>query len=148
MRALGHPLDAPEVALVNAEAQACVGIKWRHMGRMGLPYGHQTGLDCVGFLIRIVAASGRPVGDFDIYNRTSDGTALMAEMDRQLGPRTKDLQPGCIVMLMLGRENPHVGLIADYAGVTTMIHCYSPHGVIEHGFDASWRKRVVAGWSL
>jgi hypothetical protein len=118
------------------------------MGRAGLPYGHQTGLDCVGFLIRIVSAAGRPVGDFDIYSKTSDGTVLMAEMDRQLGARTKDLRAGCIVMLMLGRENPHVGLLTELDGRVTLIHCYSSHGVVEHGFDDAWRKRVVAGWVL
>lgn len=150
MRALGSPLDDAEKALVYAEARACIGIKWRHMGRAGLPYGHQTGLDCVGYLIRIVAACGRPVGDIDIYLTTGDGKQLRAEMDRQLGAQVNrtEIHAGCIVMLMLGRENPHVGILVGRSGILYLIHCYSPYGVVEHRLDDAWRKRIVAGWAL
>lgn len=147
MRALGEPLSAEELSAVYAEAMACRGIHWRHQGRVGLPYGHQNGLDCVGFLIRIVRASGRPVGDIDVYARTSDGAALLAEMDRQLGPRVI-VQAGSIVMLMLGKESPHVGIVSEREGRLMLTHCYAGHGVVEHGLDDAWRRRIVAAWAL
>lgn len=149
MRAIGSPLDAGELALVFAEARACVGIKWRHMGCQGLGYGHQTGLDCVHYLIRLVRACGRPADDVDFYERTSDGSLLLAEMDRQLGERVPraEFRAGCVVMLA-GAEAPHVGLLIERAGVLNIIHCCVKHGVIEHGYRGEFVTKTIAGWAL
>jgi cell wall-associated NlpC family hydrolase len=150
MRKLGEPMTAEEIEAVIAEARACLGIRWRHMGRAGLPYGHNVGLDCIGLVIRAVRKA-RPVGDIRVYARQSDGERLKAEMDIWLGPRVSAYRPGSVAMMLLG-GSPHVGLVAARDGRLTLIHSYngrSPAGrVMEHGFDAAWQGRVVAGWAL
>ena len=143
-------MTAEENEAVITEARACIGIRWRHMGRAGLPYGHNVGLDCIGILIRAVRKV-RPVGDVTVYARQSDGTRLRGELDAWLGPRVSAYRPGSVVMMLLG-GSPHVGLVAARDGRLTLIHSYngrSPAGrVMEHGFDAAWQGRVVAGWAL
>jgi cell wall-associated NlpC family hydrolase len=144
-------MTAEGIEAVIAEARACLGIRWRHMGRAGLPYGHNVGLDCIGGLIRWVRAGGREVGDIRVYARQSDGERLKAEMDSWLGARVSAYSPGSVVMMLLG-GSPHVGLVAARDDRLTLIHSYNgraPAGrVMEHGFDAAWQGRVVAGWAL
>lgn len=154
MRRLGAPLTPAELEAVYAEARTCLGVKWRHMGREGIPYGHNVGLDCVGLLIRVVRASGRDVGDIRVYARASDGEELLARMDEWLGERVPRaaVGAGCIMMMLIG-GNPHVGLVvAGPDGRPMLEHCYNgvaPAGrVMWHGLDDAWRAQIHAGWRL
>ena len=146
MRLIGRKFTAKERKAAIAEARACLGIPWRHMGRQGLPWGHDVGLDCIGLVMRAVVAAGRPVRDLAAYGRDPDGT-LLERMDAHLGPRVDAYGPACVLVLKFGGAPRHVALLTE---ANTLIHCYDggPRKVVEHTFDAQWRKRVVAGWQL
>lgn len=146
MRIIGGAFSDVEKSAALAEARACLGIEWRHMGRAGLPWGHDVGLDCVGLVMRAVVAAGRPVRDLPAYGRDPDGT-LAAHLDAHLGPRVNAYGPCSVLLIAFNREPRHVALLSE---ANTLIHCYDggPRCVVEHVFDAAWRKRVVAGWAL
>ena len=64
-----------EAATFEATLRAQLGTAWRHMGRKGCGYGHQTGLDCVGLAIVGALAIGRPVADLEATARArTDGS--------------------------------------------------------------------------
>lgn len=128
----------------EAELRACIGIPWRHIGRKGLPYGHQTGLDCVGLLIRAAAAGGRVIDDIPVYSRQPDGS-LEAKITERLGSPVAP-EPGCVVLINMVRLPSHVGYITR-AG--TLTHAYNGGtGVVcEHPL-ALWANRIVKGWAL
>lgn len=133
-----------DLDVFEAELRACIGIRWRHIGRQGLPYGHQTGLDCVGLLIRAAAAAGRVIDDIPSYSRQPDGT-LEAKITERLGQPVAP-GPGCVVLIRMVRLPSHVGYITR-AG--TLIHSYNGgDGVVcEHPL-ALWFDRIVKGWAL
>jgi cell wall-associated NlpC family hydrolase len=146
VRILGEAFSDAEKSASLAEARACIGIQWRHRGRQGLPWGHNVGLDCIGLAMRAVVAAGRHVRDLDAYGRDPDGT-LIGHLDAHLGPQTAHLGPCSLLLFQFAKQPRHVALLSE---VNTLIHCYDggPRCVVEHAFDAQWRKRVVAGWAL
>lgn len=140
-----QPLNESEAQAFEAELRACVGLPWRHMGRKGCGYGHQTGLDCVGLAIRGLLAVGRPVPDLESYSRTPDGS-LESRITAQLGEPVPGIGPRRIVLFKLGTPR-HVGYVSD-AG--TLIHSIrgSGGGVVEVSLDAFWRAAAVRSWRL
>ena len=138
-------LTDSEASAFEAELRACVGMAWRHMGRSGCGYGHQTGLDCVGLMVRGLLAVGRPVRDLETYSRTPNGQ-LESHICRVLGAPASGIGPRQIVLLRLGVPR-HVGYITD-AG--TLIHSRrgAGVGVVEHSLDAEWRAAIVRSWAL
>lgn len=146
MRIIGPAFTADERAAAITAARDCMGIPWRHMGREGLPWGHDVGLDCIGLVMRAVAAAGRPVCDLAAYGTDPDGT-LMQRMDDHLGTPVATYGTACVLLIHFGGAPRHVALISES---DTLIHCYNggPMKVVEHTFDAAWRKRVAAGWQL
>lgn len=157
MRLIGPPLSDAERETVQATAMQLLGTPWRHMGRQGCGYGHQTGLDCAGALVRLVLAVGRPVGDIDLYDRTSDGTVLLANLDAHLGERLKPaaLGPWQVVHTPFGRNYQHIGLtLPGPAGDDRLFLWHSYNGtfpagrVMWHGIDDQWRRLIKAGWAL
>lgn len=135
-------LTRAERARFERELRACIGIPWRHMGRAGLPYGHQTGLDCVGLLIRAAHAVGRDVDEPATYTREPDGT-LRERLVAHLGAPSNS---GAGIVLIRFRKDAHVGYITE-AG--TLIHAYNGGGrcVVEHPMGL-WADRIVARWAL
>ena len=133
-----------DLDVFEAELRACIGVPWRHIGRQGLPYGHQTGLDCVGLLIRAAAAAGRVIDDIPVYSRQPDGT-LEAKITERLGQPVAPA-PGCVVLIRMVRQPSHVGYITR-AG--TLIHAYNggTRDVCEHPIGL-WSDRIVKGWAL
>lgn len=140
-----YPMSEPEIDRWESELRACIGIPWRHMGRKGLPYGHQTGLDCVGLLIRGAHAVGRHVRDLGTYSREPDGT-LAARLDAHLGDGGLPAEPGSIVLIRMVGQPSHVGYITLEG---TLIHAYNGgSGVVcEHPLGM-WDKRIVRGWRV
>ena len=138
------PLTTAERAAFEAELRACIGTPWRHMGRPGCGYGHQTGLDCVGLLVRAALSVGRDPSDLELYGRAPDGT-LESILTERLGEPCAP-SPGCIVLLRLPREPSHVGYITE-AG--TLLHAYNGGNrcVVEHPMGM-WQKRIVRGWRV
>lgn len=134
---------AAERTVWEAELRACIGLPWRHMGRAGLPYGHQTGLDCVGLLVRAARAVGRTVDDLEHYAREPDGS-LQQRLQAHLGPPGA-IVPGSIVLIRF-RQPQHVGYITQ---ASTVIHAYNggDRVVVEHPLGL-WADRIVAGWRL
>jgi len=143
MRLIGGAFSADEKSLALAAARDCLGIPWRHMGRQGCGYGHQTGLDCVGGLIRLMRDAGRPVGDIDVYDRTADGSVLLGELDAWLGDRADALEPWQVVHIPLGRNYQHVGLTLPHAGQVYLWHVsngtYPAGRVMWHRMDEAWQ---------
>lgn len=138
-----EPLTPPELDAWEASLRACVGIRWRHRGRLGMGYGHQSGLDCVGLLLRAAQDIGRQVPDVPLYGRDPDGT-LESQLTARLGAPSP-LRPASVVMLRLPREPSHVGYVARNGN---LIHCYYSTGVTEHPLDDGWRRRIVRSWSV
>lgn len=137
-----EPMTKAERARFERELRACIGIPWRHMGRAGLPYGHQTGLDCVGLLIRAARAVGREVDEPATYTREPDGT-LRARLVVHLGAPSDS---GAGVVLIRFRKESHVGYITR---AETLIHAYNGGArcVVEHPLGL-WADRIVARWAL
>lgn len=134
-----------EAVTFEASLRACLGMQWRHMGRAGCGYGHQTGLDCVGLAIVGALAVGRPVRDLEAYSRAPDGQ-LADRITEHLGNPVAGIGPRRLVLMNLGQPR-HVGYVSD-AG--TLIHARrgAGGGVVEHILDAQWRSTIVRSWSL
>lgn len=134
-----------EAATFEAALRACLGQPWRHMGRKGCGYGHQTGLDCVGLAIVGALAVGRPVADLEAYSRQPDGQ-LETRISEHLGTPATGIGPRRLVLMNLGQPR-HVGYVSD-AG--TLIHSRrgAGGGVVEHTLDAQWRATIVRSWAL
>lgn len=122
-----------------AEARQYLGVKWRHRGRK--PWS----LDCIGLVIRAVAAGGLQMVDRQNYGREPWNDGLRQEMRAQLGDPVEDWQPGDIALISWdqGSEPSHVGVIGDYPDGLSLIHAYSLVSVCEHRIDEDWRKRII-----
>ena len=74
------------------------------------------------------------------------------KLDEYLEPiDRRDLQPADIVLIAFGGVETHLGMIGDYPapGELSLIHAYlQARKVVEHRFDASWRQRVTAAYSI
>lgn len=154
MRLLGPPLtDAEQQALFDS-AMALLGTPWKHKGRMGFPYGRQTGLDCLGAVKRVLLDAGRPTEDRERYPRTSDGSDLLATLDAWLGQRVPAaaVGPFHVVHIPFGQSRQHVGVTLPRDGDTYLWHSYNESdrtgSVMWHRLDAQWRDRINAGWAL
>lgn len=154
MRLLGPPLSDLEKQAVFSSAMTLLGTPWKHMGRMGFPYGRQTGLDCLGAVKRVLWDAGRPTEDRKVYDRSSDGSDLLATLDAWLGPRVApaDIGPFQVVHAPFGVSRQHVGLTLPHGGDTYLWHSYNESSqtgsVMWHRLDAQWRDRLNARWAL
>lgn len=141
-------LNESEVSAFEAALRAQLGTPWRHMGRKGCGYGHQTGLDCVGLAVFGAISVGRPVADLETYGRRPDGR-LEERITAHLGAPASAVAPGQIVLMQLdnGGLPRHVGYISR-AG--TLIHSRrgTGGGVVEHTLDDYWRSTIVRSWAL
>lgn len=134
-----------EASVFEASLRACVGMPWRHMGRTGCGYGHQTGLDCIGLAIFGMLKVGRPVNDLEAYSRYPDGQ-LEPRITAHLGAPIAGIGPRRLVLMNLGSLR-HVGYVTD-AG--TLIHSRRGEGggVVEGTLDAVWRNCIARSWAL
>lgn len=139
-------LSPSERETFEAALRSRLGVPWRHMGRAGCGYGHQTGLDCIGLLVFGAQAVGRTVADPNHYEKDPDGT-IEARITAHLGPPAASPAPGHVVLMRLPRRPRHAGYIT-LAG--TLIHSYAGGRkcVMEHALDAEWRNRIVRSWAL
>lgn len=120
---------------VIAAARSYVDVPFRHQGRS------REGLDCLGLLICAAVDLGLPYRDNLNYGRTPDPRRILKEIRQQLIPADA-YAPGLVVLLRWGADTAHFGLITDLGGRLGLIHAAQPYGrVVEHGFDATWRRR-------
>lgn len=137
-----------EVEAFEAALRAQIGTPWRHMGRKGCGYGHQTGLDCVGLAVYGALAVKRPVADLEAYSRRPDGR-LEERIAAHLGTPAAAVGPRQIVLMRLDLQGlpRHVGYVSA-AG--TLIHSRrgTGGGVVEHALDDYWRSTIVRSWDV
>lgn len=123
-------------------------------GWIGTPFHHQgrllgIGCDCVGLVVGVAGALGVPVQDQTGYSREPQGRALRSALDAQLR-RIDEPVPGCVVLMRIGREERHVGIVAmDGTDTPTLIHAWQQSGaVVEHHLDDVWRRRIVQSYEI
>lgn len=121
------------------EARKYLGVKWRHRGRK------DWALDCIGLVVRAVAAGGLVMRDRRDYGREPWKDGLRQEMREQLGEPVTDWQPGDIALMSWdgAHEPSHVGVLGDSPHGLTIIHSYSLLAVSEHRIDDQWRRRIT-----
>lgn len=125
-------------------ARGWIGTPFRHQGRL-----QGVGCDCVGLVVGVAAELGVPVQDQTGYSREPQGRALRAALDAQLR-RVDEPAPGCVVLMRIGREERHVGVVATAeTGALTLIHAWLQAGeVVEHHLDDVWRRRIVQSYEI
>lgn len=140
MRAIGPPLTPAERDAFIAAARACVGVKFRHMGRHA-----GVGLDCSGLLVWAMRQVPRPVQDTPAYGRDPHMDGLRNAVEANLGPAVPEPpQAGDVVLMAFSDEPRHIGLIGDHPqGGLLIIHAWvRAKKVVEHRFDDAWLKQV------
>lgn len=134
-------MDQPlSIDAAIAEARTFIGCKWRHRGR------NAYGIDCIGLVVKAMAAGGLLMRDRLDYSRTPHLDGLEREMIEHFGEPVEDLLAGDVVLMAWDgdTEPSHVGLIGSDAMGLTLIHSYGQISVTEHGLDESWRGRITA----
>lgn len=124
-------------AEIVAAARSYLGVRWHHQGR------NRAGLDCIGLVIAVAHDLG--LSDYDIggYARVPDGKTLRATMCEQMDLLKREPLPGDVLLFAFQRTPLHTAIRTD----TGMIHAFAnKRMVIEHGFDAIWRSRLVCAF--
>lgn len=119
-------------------ARSLIGAKWRHLGRK--PWA----IDCIGIVIVSLRAGGVLMQDRTDYGREPWNDGLEHDLHLHFGDPLPiaERQAGDIV-LMKDEMQPapgHVGIITE---IDSVIHSYSQTGVVEHGVDDEWLRRMV-----
>ena len=124
---------------------------------IGTPYRHQAsclgaGTDCLG-LVRGVwrGVLGEepelpPAYSFD-WSEPARQEALWQAAERHLLPKTLDEPaPGDVLLFRMrnGAVAKHLGVQAEVGQLSTFVHAYSRHAVIENSFSLPWQRRLVA----
>jgi cell wall-associated NlpC family hydrolase len=126
---------------VVAAARSLMGRPWAHQGRT------LAGMDCLGMLALVGDQVGLHVDEVPAYGRVPDGRQLQAGLRRHLMPepaRTPPM-PGHMVLLRVGLNPHHVGVIAGYRhGGLSLIHSNAKAGgVTEHRLTPAWAAAIV-----
>ena len=133
---------------IVTEARTWLGTPWAHQGR-----AKGVAVDCVGLVVEVARATGvLSVAEAADYRRRPDGSTLQAKLGAYLTSRPlAQLRPGDVVLIATNEVADHVAFVGDYPGgrALTLIHAYWPmRKVVEHRLDATWRRRIVAGYSI
>jgi cell wall-associated NlpC family hydrolase len=126
---------------IVAAARSYLGVRWHHQGR------NRAGMDCIGLVIAVARDLG--ISDYDItaYARVPDGNTLRATMAQQMDLLKRDPRPGDVMLLSFQRNPLHTAIVTDAPGGLGMIHAFAnKRMVVEHGFDATWRSRLVCAF--
>lgn len=118
-------------------ARSLIGTPWRHAGR------RSTGLDCVGLMVLAFEQDGLAV-DVPEYRRDTPWSADPQAWLEQHMQRVDDMQPGDVALIQWPRQpSPaHLALIGTLHGQPSLIHCHYGAGVVEHGIDDQWMRRI------
>lgn len=139
---------------VTACARTFLGTPFRHAGRSK---GLRGGLDCVGLPLMIAGelglcdTAGLPLtGDTYKAYTPQPVNNIVLDLCAQHLQRVamQDRQEGDVLVMKIPNSPCHVGI---YAGIVneqpTLIHAYSgADGVVEHGIDTKWARRIVAAF--
>jgi cell wall-associated NlpC family hydrolase len=123
------------------EARRWIGTPYRHQGRTA------AGLDCIGFIIWVLAQKDLLPTDFERQNYGRLPQRELLERTALYCTPIPEPIPGCLLLIRWpGQREP--GHAALYAG-ETMIHSYAiSKQVIEHGYRAPWPRLTVNRWLL
>lgn len=148
-------------ALVSRAAFVAEARSW-----IGTPYVHQhdakgVGCDCGGLLRGASIALGLlPTNYLDLlpqargYSQKPDGVVMQRSCEQFFRRITvAEIRPGDVLLFRFGPHPQHTAIVADRPNGSglTMIHSLGPiHPckVIEHGLDETWRRRIVAAYSI
>lgn len=134
-------------AAVLAEARACIGVPWRHLGRS------QAGLDCIGLLWVAAIRAGLTLPEPPPYTREPQDHTLREQLHRHLDavplPEAAD---GDVLLFNMGLYGAHVGLAATHPAyaVPSVVHAHLPRrAVVEEalgpflpGLTGAFRWRI------
>ncbi|OZA18219.1 MAG: peptidase [Rhodobacterales bacterium 17-64-5] len=130
---------------VVAEARTWIGTPYLHQASV-----RSAGTDCLGLLRGVWRAlSGREPETVPAYtmdwSEASGQEAMLAAARRWLVEKTGALEPGDILVFRMrpGFVAKHVGIVAGAGPVTTFIHAYTGHGVVENALSAPWTRRIA-----
>jgi len=130
-----------------AEARAWLGTPFQHQGCL-----KGVACDCIGLVKGVGLALG--LVDYDPASPEAQSFAsysLMPDSKRMrqglamwlVSIPVAEVLPADILFMAWTREPQHVALRTDHG----IIHSYSSVGkVVEHAFDESWQRRVVAAY--
>lgn len=126
---------------VIAAARALLGTPFVHQGRFP-----GRALDCAGVIVATATALGIAHDDMTDYSRLPTGGLLRQVLDSQPGlvaVPLANIASGDILLMRFKREPQHLGI---YTG-SSLIHAWQIVGqVVEHAFDETWRRRLVAAY--
>lgn len=130
-----------------AEARAWLGTPFQHQGCL-----KGVACDCIGLVKGVGLTLGLVDYDpaspqaqaFASYSMMPDSKRMRQGLAMWLLPiPVADVLPADILFMAWTREPQHVALRTDHG----IIHSYSSVGkVVEHAFDESWQRRVVAAY--
>lgn len=127
--------------LVEA-ARLYLGTPFKHQGR------YSYGVDCGGLLILAAREMGIYLQDIQGYHRMPDDTVLKQALDDQLIKTSRGANNTIYgdVLLMAFRKHPqHIAIRTDKG----IIHAHEDSGgVVEHGLDDRWLKRIKGVYIL
>lgn len=131
---------------IVAEARSWLGTPYRHQASM-----RGAGTDCLG-LIRGVWRSlyGQEPEAVPAYtadwSETTGEEVVLSAASRWL--RAKPLSSNDIGDVIVFRMRStgvakHLGLTASRQGMTSFVHAYTDHGVIETPLSTPWQRKIV-----
>lgn len=140
-------------------ARSWLGTKFQHQGRIKKSIENNGGCDCLGLIIGVIKEAGIthvtvnkqliPLSQIDCqnYSRMPDEIKLRNDLNNfMLHIEKEKIKPMDIGLFELDGRAQHLGFLTQLeSGDIGMMHAYAPaRKVVEHGFDALWRKRLVA----
>lgn len=124
---------------------------------LGTPYRHQmsalgAGTDCLGLVRGIWRAV---VGPEPVvpppytmdWSEPSQDEVLMTVANTWLVRKTEPrLAPGDILLFRMreGSVAKHLGVVVSLVPITTFIHAYTGHGVVESPLSSPWARKIAA----
>lgn len=127
-------------------------------GWIGTPYRHQAaakgaGTDCLGLIRGIwrelygTEPEAVPAYTAD-WSEPEGVERLWLAALRHLTPvaAETDLAPGQVLLFRMRDDAvaKHLGIVAGAGAVSTFVHAYSGHSVVESPLSAPWLRRVAA----
>lgn len=127
-----------------ASVRSTIGTPFQHQGRVP-----GVGLDCVGVIVFALTENGYLVNDVSGYSRIPGGALLEAAILVHCSKISlHDVAVGDIMLFHFGHEPQHTAVVSSLVPLT-IIHAYSDiRRVVENGFDALWKSRLVACYRI
>ena len=123
---------------------------------IGTPYCHQAsirgaGTDCLGLLRgiwrEVLGSEPEPTPAYsEDWSEPSGKEELLAAASRVLVRiDTGTVAPGDVLIFRMraGMVAKHIGIIGQTSPISSFIHAYSGHGVVESALSEPWARRIA-----